>query len=223
MTGKIYVVKALKNSPIFIEEDVEIEPALLLRLDNPNIIKMYEYRNVGKVELSNGAEIDCVYFVLEHADIGTIYDLVQNCGPLNENLARFYFSKLIDAVGWLHTSEIAHRDIKPLNILLKSDDHMLKLADFGHAIGIRTLVNGMCIGVMGTHDYRAPEVLNVSGYNPMAADVFSCGVTLFAMVFGFELFFKKKNENGDPYPPMDCNWYKMIWKRKYDAFWENLG
>ena len=161
-----------------------------------------------------------MYFVLEYADIGTIYDLVQICGALNENLARFYFSKLIDAVGFLHNLEIAHRDIKPLNILLKSDAHMLKLADFGHAVNPE---NRLSIGVMGTHDYRAPEVLNVSGYNPMAADVFSCGVTLFAMVFGFELFFKKKKENGDPYPPMDCYWYKMIWKRKYDAFWENLG
>ena len=76
MVGQIYVVKALKNGVMFNEEENNIEAGLLLRLNHPNIIKMYEYRNYGKVELSNGAEIDCVYFVLEHADIGTIYDLV---------------------------------------------------------------------------------------------------------------------------------------------------
>jgi len=220
VVGQIYVVKALKNGVMFNEEDNNIEAGLLLRLDHPNIIKMYEYRNYGKVELSNRAEIDCVYFVLEHADIGTIYDLVQNCGALNENLARFYFSKLIDSVGFLHTLGIAHRDIKPLNILLKSDDHMVKLADFGHAVDIRTLENGLCRGTRGTHDYLALERYNEAGYNPMPADVFSCGVTLFAMVFGFELFFKK---NGQLCHPLDCKWYKMIRKRKYDAFWENLA
>ena len=142
---------------MFDEEENNIEAGLLLSLDHPNIIKMYEYRNYGKIELSNGAETDRVYFVLDHADIGTIYDLVQNCGALNEKLARFYFSKLIAAVGFLHTVGIAHRDIKPLNILLKSDEHRLKLADFGHAVDIRTLGNGMCIDTKGTHDYRAPE------------------------------------------------------------------
>ena len=113
-------------------------------------------------------------------------------------------------MGFLHTLGIAHRDIKPLNILLKSDAHMLKLADFGHAVDIRNLENGLCIAVRGTHDYRAPEALSESGYNPMAADVFSCGITLFAMVFGFELFFKK---NGQLCHPLDCKWYKMIRKR----------
>jgi 5'-AMP-activated protein kinase catalytic alpha subunit len=190
--GQIYVVKALKNGVMFNEEENNIEAGLLLRLNHPNIIKMYEYRNYGKIVLTTGAEMDCVYFVLEHADIGTIYDLVQNCGALNEKLARFYFSKLIDSVGFLHTLGIAHRDIKPLNILLKSDDHMLKLADFGHAVDLRTLKDGFCKGSKGTHDYRAPEAYSKYGYDPMPADVFSCGVTLFSIVFGFELFFKKK-------------------------------
>jgi hypothetical protein len=58
VTGKIYVVKDLKNYAILNEEEIKIEPALLLRLDHPNIIKMYEYRNLGKAELSNGVEVD---------------------------------------------------------------------------------------------------------------------------------------------------------------------
>ena len=95
---------------------------------------MYEYRNFGKAQLSDGSVERRIYFILEHADIGTVYDLVTNCGVLNENLARFYFTKLIDAVEHLHNKiGCVHLDIKPMNIFLKSDENLLKLGDFGHA------------------------------------------------------------------------------------------
>ena len=57
--------------------------------------------------------------VLEHADIGTIYDLVINTGKVEERIARYYFKQLVSAVSYLHKHNIAHRDIKPLNVLLK--------------------------------------------------------------------------------------------------------
>ena len=166
---------------------------MLLNIDHPNIIKMYEYRNIGRVQLSDGTERDKLYFVLEHADIGTLFDLVTNCGTLNEELARFYFSKLIDAVEYLHTLGIAHRDIKPLNIFLKNDDNLVKRGDFGHAVDIRSLPHRVSRAVRGTKHYRPLEVFGDTPHNPMPIDIFSCGVTLIAMVIGWEPFFNSEN------------------------------
>jgi serine/threonine protein kinase len=129
LTGAKYVIKVLLNL-----NETDIEARFLLNLDHPNIIKMYECRNFGKAQLSDGSVERRLYFILEHADIGTVRDLVTNCGALNENLARFYFTKLIDAVEHLHNNiGCVHLDIKPMNIFLKSDENLLKLGDFGHA------------------------------------------------------------------------------------------
>jgi serine/threonine protein kinase len=113
------------------------EARFLLNLNHKNIIKMYEYRNFGKVVLSDGTVHPKLYFILEHADLGTVYDLVTNCGVLNENLARLYFSKLVDAVEHIHNLGCVHLDIKPMNIFLKSDEDLVKLGDFGHAYEIK--------------------------------------------------------------------------------------
>jgi serine/threonine protein kinase len=142
--------------------------------------------------------------VLKQADIGTVYDLVVNTGKLEENYARYYFKQLVSAVSYLHKHNIAHRDIKPLNILLKKSENTVKLADLGHAIDIATLTNGLAYDIKGTVTYRAPEVYNSNGYRPLPADVFSCGVTLFAMVLGIEIFFKSNEQ------PQDCPWYNVI-------------
>ena len=51
---------------------------------------------------------------------------------LEENLARFYLAELINALEYMHGQQIAHRDLKPGNILLNKDFHLV-LCDFGTA------------------------------------------------------------------------------------------
>jgi serine/threonine protein kinase len=69
---------------------------------------------------------------MEYANIGSLYDVLTKSGPMNERIARFFLRRLASAVDYLHSHDMAHRDIKPLNILVKSDINMVKLGDFGH-------------------------------------------------------------------------------------------
>jgi serine/threonine protein kinase len=114
--------------------------------------------------------------------------LLYGCGILDEKYGRFYFKKLIEAVQHIHNQKIFHRDIKPLNILIQNDDHIVKLADFGHSIEAdEPELPG---NVFGTQSYQALDVKNPEGYAMAPLDVFSCGVVLIAMLTGFEPFFR---------------------------------
>jgi serine/threonine protein kinase len=106
---------------------------MLLNLNHDNIIKIYEYRDIGLSELGNGVTVPKIYFVLEYAEVGSLLDLLTKTDDyiLYEEEARFYMKKLLEAVDFLHSQRYYHRDIKLMNILIHNDEHIVKLADFG--------------------------------------------------------------------------------------------
>lgn len=73
-------------------------------------------------------------------------------------------------------------DLKPENLLLSSN-FQLKLADFGFSSAF-TDVSKTMYTECGTPGYMAPEVFQRTGYDPQAADIWSCGVILFIMLAG---------------------------------------
>ncbi|XP_022653496.1 testis-specific serine/threonine-protein kinase 3-like isoform X2 [Varroa destructor] len=129
-----------------------------------------------------------VFIVMELATGGDLLDYVRRKGHLSENRGRMFFSQLLDALGYLHNLDIAHRDLKCENVLLKSSSH-IKLADFGFSRlcsrdGRRVLSQTFC----GSTLYASPEVLQGQLYNPKLYDVWSLGCILFIMLFGIVPF-----------------------------------
>eukprot|EP00884_Botryococcus_braunii_P001785 jgi/Botrbrau1/11607/Bobra.247_1s0021.1 len=99
-----------------------------------------------------------------------------------EEVARWFFQQLIVALDYCHKKGVVNRDIKLENTLLDgSKKPLLKLTDFGFC---KNLLDSSAKSQVGTPAYIAPEVILCKAvYDGKAADVWSCGVMLYIMLF----------------------------------------
>lgn len=126
--------------------------------------------------------------VLNYASGGALFDVLCTQERLDEKHARWFFQQLILAVDYAHARGITNRDVKPENILLQplAEDRppFLLLCDFGLS---RFEESGMISRMEGTFGYVAPEIYIGQCRNveqAKRAEVYSCGVCLFQMMFG---------------------------------------
>lgn len=110
--------------------------------------------------------------------------------PKKETVIRTYFIQFIDALDTLHSSGIAHMNLKLENLFL-CNDYMLKLGGF------------KCVYLStdekmfpGTRNYRSPEVREGRCKDPIASDIYSAGVVLFVMMFGLFPYDEENYEEG---------------------------
>lgn len=113
-------------------------------------------------------------------------------GGLAEDQAALVVRDILKCLRSMNRLGMAHRDVKPANILIDSTcDATLKVAvgDFGLATftGLDGKVRGRC----GTPGYVAPEIFNagMNGGYGNKVDIFSAGVTLYVMLCGYEPFY----------------------------------
>ncbi|XP_071492317.1 uncharacterized protein [Diadema antillarum] len=123
------------------------------------------------------------YFLMDFMPNGDLLTYInkQEHGHLSEPEARHLFHQLKSAVTYLHELDIVHRDIKCSNLLLDAD-FKLKLCDFGLAT---TCSPGEKLTeACGSMGYVAPEILEGDPYDGKPTDIWSMGVTLYAMLSG---------------------------------------
>jgi serine/threonine protein kinase len=112
---------------------------------------------------------------------GDLHSYVRRRKRLPEDLACFFFKQVVEAVCYCHQKQVAHRDLKPDNLLLQ-EDGVIKLCDFGVS---RKMLNGFLMNDhVGTPAFMAPEIQQKKSYVGWAADIWSLGILLYTLVTG---------------------------------------
>merc|ERR1719482_1186204 len=185
-TGAKHAVKLIDTRRMKMDA-IKKECHILETLTHPNVISVKGH-GLGEGKYGH------LYFIfMELASGGELFDQVieRGANAMPEDVARGYFCQLLDGVAYCHLAGVAHRDLKLENVLL-TDAGVLKLIDFGLSHVYPRLADKVTVDrskplndVCGSKSYAAPEVLGQKGYDGFAADMWSLGVCLFAMLSGF--------------------------------------
>lgn len=162
----------------------EREARAISHLTHPNICALYDVGN------QDGAE----YLVMEYVEGETLADKIAR-GPLPLSLVLRYGAQIAEALHHAHRGGIAHRDLKPGNVMITSSG--AKLLDFGlakfvvepaHVFSdqsapetVRPLTSEGTI--VGTYQYMSPEQLHGTAADHRS-DIFSLGIVLYEMTAG---------------------------------------
>ena len=161
----------LANDEDFVRRFVG-EARSVARLSHPNVVGVYD----------QGADGRTLYLAMEYVPGRTLRDLMNERGSLAPREALDIMEGVLGGLGAAHAAGLAHRDVKPENVLL-SADHAVKVADFGLArmlAGTSHTKTGMLIG---TAAYLAPEQVS-QGIADARTDVYAAGIMLFEMLTG---------------------------------------
>lgn len=142
------------------------EYLLTLRIDSPGVVSVYgfeEHPRLGPV------------IVMEYVDGVTLGEYLSGAGSRRRLSERRDLARAIaGAMTAAHAAGIAHRDLKPDNILVRTKDMLPKIIDFGHGDSDDFVVYKQSLG---TDSYGAPEQREPSAAG-IAADVYSLGKIL---------------------------------------------
>ncbi|AWP18407.1 putative serine/threonine-protein kinase BRSK2-like [Scophthalmus maximus] len=173
ITGQKVAIKIVNREKLSesVLMKVEREIAILKLIEHPHVLKLHDVYENNKY----------LYLVLEHVSGGELFDYLVKKGRLTPKEARKFFRQIISALDFCHNHSICHRDLKPENLLLDEKNN-IRIADFGMAslqVG-DSLLETSC----GSPHYACPEVIRGEKYDGRRADVWSCGVILFALLVG---------------------------------------
>ncbi|KAL5988812.1 CBL-interacting serine/threonine-protein kinase 7 [Asimina triloba] len=199
--GSDVAVKVIDKSKIknaTMESRIVREVTAMRRLRHPNIVHLHHVM----------ATKSKIYLAMDHVCGGDLFSLVSRRGRLPEAVARRYFQQLVAALRFCHAAGVAHRDVKPHNLLVDEEGNA-KLSDFGLSALPEQMLrgDGLLQTACGTPAYTAPEVVRRRGYEGAKADAWSCGVLLFFLLAGF-LPFDDANL---------ASMYQKIYRREYEC------
>ena len=210
MTGKLYACKKLSKLNIKNLIKFRREVDILIKMDHPNIIKLYEV-----FESQNS-----LYLIMEECHGGELFDRIlkriENNMMYTEKEACEIILQVMGAIEYCHNKGVAHRDLKPENLLYlkegSEENNPLKIIDFGLSrdINLKKLLSSK----VGTAYYVSPEIL--AGQYNEKCDVWSAGVILYVLLSGEPPF------NG----PSDGVIYSKIKQLKFnfpEKKWKNIS
>lgn len=181
--GQLYAIKMMRRRRRYHALQVApkdpwlAELEIMKRLKHPNVVEL--------VEAIDDPSADTIYLVQEFVAGGQVMPEVMEARPVPRDRCWTIFRDVLVGVAYLHGRGIVHRDLKPANILVTLDGHA-KISDFG--VSQAGGGTGGLADTQGTPHFMAPEVCGLYGsdstFSGQAADMWSIGGTLFAMITG---------------------------------------
>uniref|UniRef100_A0A0W0FVL6 Protein kinase domain-containing protein n=1 Tax=Moniliophthora roreri TaxID=221103 RepID=A0A0W0FVL6_MONRR len=187
--GKVYKALDATSTPVAIkclrkpkahsreEEFLAREFSLHQKVSgHPNIVSIHEI-----IETDN-----YIFCVLDLCEGGDLHSAIENriFYTGNDEVIRFVFVQLLDAVQYCHTHGVYHRDLKPENIMLSKDQMQIQLADFGLSTDQDVCFDGVC----GSEYHMSPECIGSEKtfmpYHAAQNDVWALGIILFSLLTG---------------------------------------
>lgn len=173
--NRIVAVKVLRNDLEGGEEFVnrfKAEAQSAACLTHPNIVSIYDV----------GEEGDLYYIVMEYIEGITLKEYIKQKGRLSSKESADIASQICGALSVAHEKNIIHRDIKPHNIMITSNN-LVKVTDFGIARASNNSTMRVGDSILGSVHYISPEQAR-GGYVDCRSDIYSLGIVLYEMLTG---------------------------------------
>jgi len=173
-TGQLAAVKVLPAS-LAREEGFVMrftrEVDAMKALKNKYVVQVYE----------NGIDNDeTYYYAMEYVEGTTLSNYIRNHGRIAWQDVIAYSVQICQALKAAHDAGIVHRDLKPSNLIL-TDNHEIKLLDFGVAQVFASSKLTKTGGIIGTAEYMSPE--QAKGQRATKkSDIYSLGAVMYAML-----------------------------------------
>lgn len=174
-SGREVAVKEIDKKQLSpkISESLLKEISILSTINHPNIIRLLK-----AIETE-----DKIYLVLEYCEGGDLAAYIHRHERVSEAVARHFMRQLAAGLQVLQEKHLIHRDLKPQNLLLSSNEPipLLKIGDFGFARSLTP--QGLADTLCGSPLYMAPEIIQNKKYDAKA-DLWSVGTILYQLVTG---------------------------------------
>mmetsp|Transcript_15348 Transcript_15348/g.25021 ORF Transcript_15348/g.25021 Transcript_15348/m.25021 type:complete len:502 (+) Transcript_15348:99-1604(+) len=171
---KIIVHDAKEGYPLTALREIKI----MQQLKHKNVLRLIEIVP-SSTKLQQG-DLGVVYMVLEYLDNDLVGIIENKSLTLSEAYVKCYLKQILEAIHYIHTNHIVHRDLKAANILV-SNDSKVKIGDWGLS---RSWKKGKKYTTrVVTLWYRAPELLLGVGHYTAAIDMWAVGC-IFAELLG---------------------------------------
>ena len=144
------------------------------------------HRNTVELKFSFETH-DCVYMFMEYCKGGDLESLMKKSNDISIIILRRWVKCLLEALEYLHSKDIIHRDLKLANLLLTTKDPAtaeIKIGDFGFA---KVMTQSITSTQLGSPLYMAPEIFQDSNYT-IKADIWSMGSVIYEILLGTPLF-----------------------------------
>jgi serine/threonine-protein kinase len=204
MLERDIAVKLLRSQyakdPAF-RERFRQEAKAAANLSHPNLVTIYDF----------GFDQQRLYIVMEYVPGKDLNSIIQEKGRLEIKSGLDLGIKACKGIGYAHRAGLVHCDVKPHNMLV-TDDHQLKVTDFGIARALASInPDEQADVVWGSPQYFSPEQASGEAPSP-SSDVYSLGVVLYLMFTGQLPFIgtssselAKLHRSAAPIPPRELN------------------